>query len=357
MPQSSIVNLVRFACLCLCLGFASATVAQTYTVTDMGTLGGKYSEAFSINDRGEVVGHALTPDGDMHAFLYQGGALFDMNTLGGTDSSAYVITNSGIMIGNSRTADGYFHPFLSALNSPLFDLGAPEFFSTALNVNNIGHVVGFKQATDEHGQFHKRAFIFRDGRMIDLGTFGGKEGEASAINDAGQVVGHLYTEYHDGAKRAVLVNGDKTTSLGTLGGADTTAVAINNAGQIVGYSQTAGGEPRAFLYIGRRIRSLGTLPGGTQSLAYGINDDGQVVGASDTAAGSLRAFIYTKGMMQDLNQLIAPDTGWILTEARDINQAGQIVGTGIINGQQHAFLLSPTGAGVVRMSRIASNQK
>ena len=42
---------------------------------DLGTLGGKTSEAFGINDIGQVVGRAGTSDDDWigHAFLWEAG--------------------------------------------------------------------------------------------------------------------------------------------------------------------------------------------------------------------------------------------------------------------------------------------
>jgi hypothetical protein len=44
--------------------------------------------------------------------------------------------------------------------------------------------------------------------------------------------------------------------------------------------------------------------------------------------------------MKDLNKLIPAGSGWMLQEAYGINNAGQIVGTGMHNGQEHAFLLT-----------------
>jgi probable HAF family extracellular repeat protein len=335
-------SLTTIGILCFMLAFTSPTVAQTYTITDIGTLGGTYSAAFSINDYGEVVGYSATADGEIHAFRYFNGTLLDLNTLGGEESYAYAITDSGIVLGDSRTFSGKYHPFMGAPNSPLFDLGEPYLFSSARAANNADQVVGFRLMTDEHGQLHKRAYLYDTHRMIDLGTFGGKQSDAAAINDTGQVVGHLYTEYHDGYKRAVLYDGSKAIRLGTLGGNASVGVAINNAGQVVGYAELPGGDQRAFLYTrGGKMRNLGTLPGGTQSFAYGINNQGQVVGASDAAGISLRAFIYNGRSLQDLNKLIPSNSGWLLTEARAINNSGQIVGYGIIKGQQHAFLLTP----------------
>jgi probable HAF family extracellular repeat protein len=288
-----------------------------------------------------VVGYSATANGEIHAFRYFRGALFDLNTLGGKDSYAYVITNSGILLGDSRTSGGKYHPFVGAPNSPLFDFGKTYRFSSARAANNAGQVVGFRLAADEHGQQRKVAYLYDTQRTIDLGTFGGKQSDAIAINDSGQVLGHVYTEYHDGYKRAVLYDGGATTELGTLGGQTSIGVAINNAGLVVGYAQLSGGEQRAFLYARGKMKNLGTLPGGTQSFAYDIDERGRVVGSSDAKDSPLRAFIFRDGSMLDLNTLIPPNSGWVLTEARGINEAGQIVGYGTRNGKQQAFLLTP----------------
>jgi hypothetical protein len=47
--------------------------------------------------------------------------------------------------------------------------------------------------------------------------------------------------------------------------------------------------------------------------------------------------------MYDLNDLVPPDSGWELWGAIAINDAGQIVGSGMRNGVEHqrAFLLTP----------------
>src|SRR5262249_36473261 len=48
--------------------------------------------------------------------------------------------------------------------------------------------------------------------------------------------------------------------------------------------------------------------------------------------------------MQDLNGQVPSSSGWQLQEAQGINDNGQIVGYGLINGQRHAFLLTPEAA-------------
>ena len=77
------------------------------------------------------------------------------------------------------------------------------------------------------------------------------------------------------------------------------------------------------------------------STAYGINDRGQVVGYSVTSSSDPHAFLWD-GVMKDLNSLIPENSGWVLTEAMDINNKGQILGTGRFHGHTRAFLLTPT---------------
>ncbi|HXQ71604.1 MAG TPA: DUF3466 family protein [Pyrinomonadaceae bacterium] len=335
-------NSMAIGAVCLVLAFASTTFAQTYTVTNIGTLGGNDSVALSINDLGEVVGYSKTADGEVHAFRYFRDAIFDLSTLGGKESYAYVITNSGILLGDAKTPDGTLRPFVGTPNSSLFDFGdEPHSFTSARGANNVGYVVGFRLITDEHGQLHKRAYLYTTNRTIDLGTFGGKQSDAIAINDAGDVAGHLYTKYHDGEKRAVLYRAGKMVEIGTFGGNVSIAEAINALGQVAGYADLPGGDQRAFLFAHGKMKNLGTLPGGTQSFAYGLDDRGRVVGASDAKDSPLHAFIYSDGVMQDLNKLIPADSGWLLTEAKGINESGQIVGYGFLEGERRAFLLTP----------------
>ena len=125
-------------------------------------------------------------------------------------------------------------------------------------------------------------------------------------------------------------------SLGTLGGDYTVASAINNAGIIVGFSRTARKtrrltsyryETHAFSWQGGRMRDLGTL-GGDFSAARAVNDHGEIVGFSEmdvsrTAYRHRRAFLYVQGKMRDLGTLHG--NSW--SEAAGINVQDKIVGT------------------------------
>ena len=136
--------------------------------------------------------------------------------------------------------------------------------------------------------------------------------------------------------------------------------AINKAGQVAGWSETDKGEQHAFRTESNRpinpaTDDLGTL-GGRQSWGWGVNNAGHVVGRSMVAdpldvrprlVGNVvipawRAFLHDGNRMLDLNTLISPISGWLLYEAKDINDQGQIVGNGVCpEGKLHGFLLTP----------------
>src|SRR5437870_351738 len=79
---------------------------QKYKVVDLGTLGGSFSDAFGVNNRGEVVGFStVSGDVSLHAFLWQNGLLTDLGILGPPDalpsSIAVAINDAGEVVGAS----------------------------------------------------------------------------------------------------------------------------------------------------------------------------------------------------------------------------------------------------------------
>ena len=207
--------------------------------------------------------------------------------------------------------------------------------STAADINDRGQIVGGSADASGHGH----AVLWQNGKIIDLGTLGGRDSGASAINERGQVIGTSLTA-KPAHTHAFIWQGGKMTDLGTLGGKSSRPRALNERGQVVGESYTASGDVHAFLWDGGKIKDLGTL-GGPDSYAADINDRGQVVGTSSTARGIQHAFLWQNGKMTDLGTLgfRFPSSGAVA-----INDRGQVVGTSYLarvtqTGQVgHAFL-------------------
>jgi probable HAF family extracellular repeat protein len=188
------------------------------------------------------------------------------------------------------------------------------------------------------GNYGVHAVLIDHGRSRDLGTLGGKESAAVALNDAGEVIG--YSARADRSLHAFLWQEGKMLDLGTLGGRNSWAWDLDSRGRIVGEADTSSGATQAYLYDRGILTDLGTLGGG-ESAARGINERGQIVGEAETARGDLHAFLYSGGMMSDLNLQTDLPKDWTLTSATRIDETGRIWGEALCHGIEHLFVLTP----------------
>lgn len=273
-------------------------------MTDIGTLGGGGGTAVSIDDTSTVAGLAQVQSGlnaPAHAFLWEGAVMDDLGTLGGSVSWANHVDASGLVVGGSRVAGDFaFHP--------------------AIWINGVPEGLGL---LPEHWL-----------------------GDARAMNTSGQIVGYSTSVFSEA--RAVLWEKDPQ-DLSTLpGGCCSEAFDINDAGQIVGFSWFDGTTGfHAVLWENKVAVDLGPLAEGHNSRAHAINAGADVVGVAwITINGPVvpRATLWQDEAVFDLNCLIPAGIGWTVTEARDINDAGQIAGFGvnIESGVTHGLLLRPT---------------
>lgn len=332
-----------------------ATAAPSYILTDLGMFGSSTTPT-DINNAGVVVGNGYNGSGIATGFVYNNGVTTTFSSLGGSQTGVTSINNQGQIVGTSTYAGS------STYRAVYYTNGVPTNISVSSTASGI-HASARK--INNNGQILVRdngTHIYSNGVTTTLNL--SNTSVANDLNDNGQVVGR------NGVSHAFVYQNGVTTDLGVLattydGGAlqftglYSEAFALNNSGQIVGTATIgegdAGSEPytsytRAMLYENGTMKSLGTLCNSgincrwSTSQANDINNSGQIVGKSlHGGTGVLNhAFVYQDGSMADLNSLIDPLLGWVLADATAINDKGQIVGGGWVNGQYHAYLLTPT---------------
>ncbi len=231
---------------------------QSGTVTTLGTFA--YAAFAGLNDREQVALEIGGAGRGLHAALWDNGRTIGLGSLGGKWSSAIALNNRGQVVGASLPAKGYEHAFLWQ-QGKMTDLGTLRGnYSQAVALNDRGQVVGY---WGRWGRRAQRAFLWQNGRAADLGRVSDPLSLPFAINNRGQVIrsraGFL------GANVGVLWQQGKTINLGDLGGGQTWPLAINDRGQIVGTSATRGStlaDPklRAFLWQDGKMTALpGTI--------------------------------------------------------------------------------------------------
>ncbi len=115
-------------------------------MTSLGTLGGRNSEGWDINDAGQIVGSAettLVPEGEsspQHAFLYEGGVMKDLGNLTSEYTTAYAINQDGVVVGQSGTAFIYLRGEMIDLNT-LVRLPAGYSLIAAFDINDAGQIL------------------------------------------------------------------------------------------------------------------------------------------------------------------------------------------------------------------------
>lgn len=262
------------------------------SVTPLGTRG----HAYAINDAGLIVGQS-----DRDAVSWNSGGVANVLPLqsGARSAEATAVNNQGLIAGSFLNAANYTHA-CHWQNGLFHDLGTPfGNQSTVRGINNQGDIV--VDSWVYSGVFH--TYLYRNGQFSQLLTDVASLGSSYArhINDSGMVVGALTLS--DGTQTGYLWQNGVTTLLPTPSGKDRPSPqAVNNLGLIVGGGWNS------------------TFPAGNSGA---------------------RACIWEGQQVAFLDDLIATNSGWTLKSATDINDLGQIVGSGEVNGVTHGFLLTP----------------
>ncbi len=334
--------LKRLVCLALFTAATGIAPAQTpkFNPTDIGSLLGTNSVAQAINNPGHVVGYWVRDIGTA-AFLYRSNQVFEITALGTNANFALSINDEGQVVGHSWLTNEFraFH-FDGTNVVGLGDWGGTNTYATGINASN--RISGFAETTN--GVLG----IYFDGQPYDIGSLGGNT-YAYGLNATGVIVGASITNGELHAFRHDSSGIQDLNALFPEGGITLTAArAVNASGNIAGWGIT-NGITQPFLITDTNLTLIPLLTDSTNGFAYAINASDSVVGTGETTNGN-RAFLWREGNLLDLNDCIATNSGWILREATGINDNGQIVGWGHVNGEIHAFLLTPNQAPAVTIT-------
>lgn len=329
--------------------------AYAYEVVDLGTFGGELANAFSINNRGEVVGRAEDPNRASRGFLWRDGELVDIGGLSnsGGGTTAYAINDRGEIVGSSLAPDPQFGgrsamPFYwsedgaqpdSFAREGTIDNPSPlgvgvtraEFTATCPSAPSTqgvdGHLftlpdVPLKDAvvelTPSNGAALRVATWTADCTLVDEAagsTHVLTEGVRYVLVSADSGFETTVTMEVTPARSKILNLGQDLTRTGTGTTRD-----VNNGGLAVGvWRRAAFTWSRAAGYD-----ELPFLPGAywDQAEAMAVNDAGVIVGWGTDDEGFKKPVRWTNGGIEELPVL----TGGRYGIANDVNSAGVIAG-------------------------------
>jgi probable HAF family extracellular repeat protein len=339
------------------------------------------------------------------------GMAMGLNNYGWTENMEQLLDPFSVSLSANLVA-GTVRISIGDLNLPLGTLGGKNSSINWNGINDRGEAAGMSETSvpDPNGEdvcgfgTHLTClpFLWKNGVMIGLPPVGGNNGQASGINNSGQVVGYAengavdstcpagttnnridlpvlwtrdkaqvlpmigndpdgvafginnqgqavgYSGNCSTSNHAILWDNDTATPLPNLGNPYAVAYAINSHGQIVGQAINSDGTPLAVLWQDNTVTSLGgLLPGDAASFATSINNQGQAVGSSFAQGAWSHGLIWQNGVTIDLNTLFPASAHLYVISASNINDSGQIAGMAIemagphAKNIVHAFLATP----------------
>ena len=251
-----------------------ATVGFIYSSGSPETIlevpGADFTEAFGINNAGQVVGDYQINSGSPHVgFLYSGGVYTTINVPGSSLTIPWSINNAGQIAGYYDSAGNGYGFIYSGGNFTTLSVIPPPSITWGYGVNDAGQVVGAYGTTSGH-----QGFLY-SGNYTTLSVPGADFTVALGINNAGQVTGYFNVN-NNSNPQGFLYSGGAYDILNAPGATYTYPSGINNIGNIVGDTNLG-----PFLYSGGHYKIF--AGNGTNTEAFGVNDADQIVGRIDNA--------------------------------------------------------------------------
>lgn len=269
--------------------------------------GGSEPRSIELHQGAELAaGSSLDLSGQIRPTLWAAGNPMDLGTLGGALGYAYDVRD-GVVVGATLTSDPGqgVHATLWKDGEPQ-DLGVLPGGGQSLAFSVDSGLVAGESITRQDGVASIHAVLWANGQIRELGTLGGPhstalgvarfKGPVIQILDADTLVVGA-ADVAPGSEHAFLWQGGVMQDLGTLGGLNSRATAVNRSGWIVGVSDVPGDPAQVgFLYVGGIMRNLNTMLKGKAKRwsvvsALDVDETGRIGGSAINAAGEERAVV------------------------------------------------------------------
>src|SRR5437867_5408271 len=357
MHVTSKARLIATATALLWLAVLCAAPAATpqYQIYDIGVVdsGDTASQGFGVSRAGIAVGRSLHTGGSQAFTWTLNGGLVGLPNLAGR---SYAVSNSandtGSVVGTAATtAFGSGRLPVIWQNGVVSQLPLPvgETLGDANSVNASTVAVG-----SVNGGSLQRG-VFYSGGSASIITHTTPNGSyflpAFGINDSGRIVGQGIDPQNAARNVGIVydIGQNMAFEVGALPGMNgALAFGVSNTGYVVGSSMLNQGSGLPFIWSDQGgIVAIPLAAGTSQGSARAVNSAGWVVG-NDSSAFSI-PFLYDGTNTYRLADLIPPNSGWDLSmntssSALGISEDRIIVGTGVHNGETHAYAMVPAGS-------------
>src|SRR5438034_6101226 len=331
---------------------AAPAATPQYQIYDIGVVdvGDTASQGFGVSRAGVAVGRSLRTGGSQAFIWTLNGGLVGLPNLAGrsyavsnsaNDTGSVVGTAATTLFGSSRLPLIWQNGVVSQLPLPV-----GETLGDANSVNASNVAVGSVDAGSS-----QRGVIYSGGSatIVTQTTENGSYFLTPfGINDSGRIVGQGIDPNNAARNVGIVydIGQSMAFEVGALPGMNgALAFGVGNTGYVIGSSMLNQGSGLPFIWSDQGgIVAIPLAPGTSQGSARAVNSAGWVVG-NDSSAFSI-PFLYDGTNSYRLADLIPPNSGWDLSmntssSALGISEDGVIVGTGVHNGETHAYAMVP----------------
>ena len=329
---------------------ATATTPQ-YQIYDIGVVdaGDDASQGFGVSHGGMAVGRSIRTGGSQAFTWTLQGGIVGLPNLAGRNHAVANSAAPQIVVGTAATTlFGSSRLPVMWLNGAVSQLPLPpgETLGDANSVNASGVAVG----SVDGGSSQRGAIYTGGGGAIITQTTatGCFFVTAFGINDSGRVVGQGIDPNNAARNVGIVydIGQSDAFEVGALPGLNgALAFGVSNTGYVVGSSMLNQGSGLPFIWSDQGgMVAIPLATGTSEGSARGVNSAGWVVG-NDSSAFSI-PFLYDGTNTYRLADLIPLGSGWDLSmntssSADGISEDNVIVGTGVHNGETHAYAMVP----------------